>query len=97
MAKGCWIAHVDITDPEKYKEYVRLNGIAFSRYGAKFVVRSGTSEARKGSLKPRHVIIEFANFAQAKACYDSLEYQVAIKVRDTACTVDLVIVEGYDA
>ena len=25
MAKGYWIARVDVTDPEGYKEYVALN------------------------------------------------------------------------
>ena len=59
MTKGYWIAHVDVRDPEVYKEYVRLNGIAFAKYGAKFLVRSGTSEVRAGQLKPRHVVIEF--------------------------------------
>jgi uncharacterized protein (DUF1330 family) len=32
----------------------------------------------------------------AKACYESPEYQAAVKVRDTASVADLVICEGYD-
>ena len=44
MAKGYWIAHVDVTNPEIYKEYVRLNGIAFAKYGGKFLIRGGKSE-----------------------------------------------------
>jgi len=96
MAKGYWIAHVDVREPEVYKEYVRLNGIAFAKYGAKFLVRSGTSEVRAGSLKPRHVVIEFDSYATAKACYDSPEYQAALQVRNTASDADMVIVEGYE-
>ena len=94
MAKGYWIAHVDVTDAEKFKEYVRLNGIAFAKYGAKFVVRGGASEVRAGTLKKRHVVLEFESYAAAKACYDSPEYQAAVKVRDTASVADFVIVEG---
>ena len=96
MPKGYWIAHVDVTDPETYKEYVRLNGIAFAKYGAKFLIRNGASEARAGTLKSRHVVIQFDSYATAKACYDSPEYQAAAKVRDTASRADLVIIEGYE-
>ena len=94
MAKGYWIAHVDVTDAEKYQEYVRLNGIAFAKFGAKFLARGGANEVRAGTMKKRHVIIEFESFAAAKACYDSPEYQAALKVRDTASVAEVVIVEG---
>jgi uncharacterized protein (DUF1330 family) len=96
MAKGYWIAHVDVTNPETYKDYVRLNGIAFAKYGAKFLVRGGASEVRAGTARSRHVVIEFASYADAKACYDSPEYKAATAVRVTASEADLVIVEGYD-
>ncbi len=96
MPKGYWIAHVDVSDPEKYKEYVRLNGIAFAKYGAKFLVRSGASEMRSGALRSRHVVIEFPSYQVAKDCYDSPEYKAATAVRNTASVADLVIIEGYD-
>ena len=97
MAKGYWIGHVQVTNPELYKEYARLNGLAFSKYGAKFLVRGGgdAAEMRAGKLNPRHVVIEFESLAVAKACYDSPEYQAALKVRDQASVADLVICEGY--
>lgn len=97
MAKGYWIAHVQVTDPELYKEYVRLNGIAFAKYGAKFIVRGGGDNIASpaGTLKPRHVVIEFDSIETAKACYESPEYREASKVRDKASVADLVIVEGY--
>jgi len=96
LAKGYWIAHVDVTDPEKYKEYVKLNAIAFAKYGAKFLVRGGASETKSGKLDGRHVVIEFGSYATAKACYESPEYKAAIVVRDQASRADVVVVEGYD-
>jgi uncharacterized protein (DUF1330 family) len=96
MPKGYWIAHVDVSDPEKYKEYVRLNGIAFTKFGAKFLVRGGTNEVRAGTLKSRHVVLEFPSYQAAKDCYDSPEYKAATAVRVTASVADLVIIEGYD-
>jgi uncharacterized protein (DUF1330 family) len=96
MPKGYWIAHVDVSDPEIYKEYVRLNGIAFAKFGAKFLVRGGAHEVRAGALKSRHVVIEFPSYQAAKDCYDSAEYKAATAVRVTASVADLVIIEGYD-
>ena len=39
MPKGYWIARVDVSDPEAYKEYVAANAAAFAKYGARFLVR----------------------------------------------------------
>lgn len=97
MPKGYWMAHVTVTDPEKYKEYVALNGKAFSKYGGRFLVRGGTSETVRGlDGRTRHVCIEFDSYETAKACHESPEYQAAAKVRDQGAKIDLVIVEGYD-
>ena len=98
MTKGYWIGHVEVTDAELYKEYVKLNGAAFSKYGAKFLVRGGGdgAEMKSGSLKARHVVIEFPSLEIAKACHESPEYQKALAVRERASVADIVIVEGYD-
>ncbi len=96
MPKGYWIAHLDVSDPEKYKQYVSLNGIAFAKYHGKFLVRGGAGEVRAGVLKSRHVVVEFPSYQAAKDCFDSPEYQAANAIRVTASVSDLVIVEGYD-
>ena len=54
MAKGYWIAHVDVTDPEGYKEYQAANAVAFRKYGGRFLVRGGASELPVGKLRSRH-------------------------------------------
>lgn len=96
--KGYWIAHVDITDPERYKDYVAANAVAFKKYNARFVVRAGDAIVPKGDLGGRrHVVIEFDSYATAKACYESPEYQAAARIRDEASTADMVIIEGYEA
>ncbi len=95
--KGYWIAHVNVTNPERYQDYVAANAVAFKKYNARFLVRGGAdSIAPEGKLKPRHVVIEFDSYAAAKACYESPEYKAAAKLRDAASAADLVIVEGYD-
>jgi uncharacterized protein (DUF1330 family) len=95
--KGYWIAHVAVSNPERYKDYVAANAIAFRKYNARFLVRAGESVVAKGQLGGRrHVVIEFDSYATAKACYESPEYQAAAKIRDEASTSDLVIIEGYE-
>ena len=34
--KGYWIAHVNITNPERYKDYVAANAAPLKKYGARF-------------------------------------------------------------
>jgi uncharacterized protein (DUF1330 family) len=96
MAKAYWIAHVDVTDPGAYKAYQAANGVAFAKFGGRFLVRAGRSETKAGALRQRHVVIEFRDYATALACHDSSEYQAAAKLRDAASLADLIIVEGYD-
>jgi uncharacterized protein (DUF1330 family) len=96
MPKAYWVARIDVTDPEAYKQYVAANAAAFSKYGAKFLVRGGKAETREGSARARNVVLEFKDYETAKACYDSPEYRAAMKLRENASSGDLVIVEGYD-
>ena len=96
MAKGYWVAHVDVNDPEGYKGYVERNGKAFAKYGARFLVRGGKFEAREGTSRSRNVVIEFKDYETALACYDSPEYAEAKKHRVNASVADMIIIEGYD-
>ncbi len=96
MAKGYWVAHVDVRDPAVYEAYRAANAVAFAKFGARFVVRGGAQEVREGAAKKRTVVIEFASLAVAQACYDSPEYQSAKALRDPVSVGDLVIVEGWD-
>jgi uncharacterized protein (DUF1330 family) len=96
LAKGYWIAHVDVADPQAYKAYVAANAEAFGKYGARFLVRAGSHEVAEGASRARQVVIEFADYETALACYRSPEYQAAKALRDSASVGDLVIAEGYD-
>src|SRR5262245_53052081 len=70
--KGYWIGHVNITNPERYKDYIAANAEPFKTYGARFLVRNGECEVPEGGLGGRrHVVLEFESYAVAKACYDS--------------------------
>jgi uncharacterized protein (DUF1330 family) len=95
--KGYWIGHVNITNPERYKDYIAANAAAFRKYGARFLVRNGESQVPEGGLTGRrHVVIEFDSYETAKACYNSPEYRAAIEIRREASTGDLIVIEGYE-
>lgn len=96
MAKGYWIAHVDVSNPEGYKEYVALNAKAFAKYGAKFLVRGGPFTLKSGTARSRHVVLEFKDYATALACYESPEYKAAEAVRNKHSAGDVIVIEGYE-
>jgi uncharacterized protein (DUF1330 family) len=96
MAKGYWVAQVDVSDPEAYKAYVAANGAALRKYGARFLVRAGQHQAVEGSCRSRLIVIEFPDYATALACYHSPEYQTAMKLRLPCAIAGVVVVEGYD-
>ncbi len=96
MAKGYWVAHVDVDDMETYKNYIAANASPFAEYGAKFLVRGGERSDVEGKARARTVVIEFSSYEQALACYESEGYQKAKALRDPVSTGDLVIIQGYD-
>ena len=96
MAKGYWIARVDVADPEGYKGYVTANAAPFKAFGARFLVRGGPFENPEGACRSRNVVLEFPSYQAALDCYRSPAYQDAVKLRLPYSTADIVIIEGYD-
>lgn len=96
MLKGYWIVRLDITDQVQFKKYVEANAEALKKYGAKFLARAGKYTVPEGSTRTRNTIVEFPSYQAAVDCWNSPEYQAALKHRLSASEIDLVIVEGYD-
>jgi uncharacterized protein (DUF1330 family) len=96
MAKGYWIARIDVSNEEGYKLYAAANPAIFKKFGGRFIVRAGKYECPEGSSRLRNVVIEFPDYAAALACYRSPEYQAHIRLRILYSAIDLVIIEGYD-
>jgi len=96
MAKGYWIARVDVYDPEAYKAYVAANAAVFAKYGARFLVRGMPATLKEGTARSRNVVIEFPSYQSALDCYNSPEYKAALALRTPVSAADLIIIEGYD-
>jgi uncharacterized protein (DUF1330 family) len=96
MAKGYWVASVDVSDPAGYQHYIAAAGEAFRKYGARFLVRGGRAEALEGQTRSRNVVIEFPDFAAALACYRSPEYARAKALREGKAVANVVLLDGYE-
>jgi uncharacterized protein (DUF1330 family) len=96
MPKAYWIAHVTVTDPARYPNYVEAARPAFVKYGARMLARGGQFTQFEGEGRARNVVIEFPSYAAACECYRSPEYQAAKEKRKDAGIADVVIVEGVE-
>ena len=95
MPSAYIIANVTVTNPEQYAEYRKLSTIAVQAYGAEFCARGGAVEVLEGDWTPdRVVILKFSSLDKAKAYYHSVEYTAAIKARQGASVMRMVVVEG---
>jgi uncharacterized protein (DUF1330 family) len=96
MSKGYWIVRVDISNSDQYQQYIAANAQPLAQFGAKFLVRGGVYEAVEGGSRSRNAVIEFPSYQAALDCWKSPGYQHAKSLRDGVCTIDLIVIEGYD-
>jgi uncharacterized protein (DUF1330 family) len=96
MAKGYWVARIDVADPVEYQKYVAASAAAFKKYGGVALARGGRAEVMEGAGRGRNVIWEFATFQDAVDCYRSPEYRAAKALREPVAVGDVIVVEGVD-
>ena len=89
-----WIAHIAVTDADRYGQYARLAGPAIAAFGGKFLARGGKHLQLEGNDRARNVVVEFPDIATAEACYRSPAYQEALSFARDSAVRDLVLVEG---
>src|SRR6185437_8931775 len=97
MAKGYWIAQVEVKDPDHYKnDYVTALPDVLRKFGGRYVTRGGQTEAVEGKSKSRVVLLEVPSYQAALDCYRAPEYAKAKAARLAAAGAELIVVEGYD-
>ncbi|MGE0330986.1 MAG: DUF1330 domain-containing protein [Ramlibacter sp.] len=95
MPSAYIIANVDVTNPEQYEEYKKLSTIAMKANGAEVCIRGGKVEVLEGDWNPaRFVMLKFPSVEQARAFYNSVEYEAAKKAREGAAVMRMLVVEG---
>ena len=89
------LAEVEVTNPDGYKEYTAQVPATIARYGGRFLVRGGASEALEGDWpKIRRVIIEFPDVETAKRWWNSPEYEKPKAMRRANSKGRLILLEG---
>jgi uncharacterized protein (DUF1330 family) len=96
MAKGYWVAHVDVHDPDGYRNYMALLADIFRKHHGRYLARAGAFESMEGRNRSRHIVIEFPSYQAALDCYRSPEYAEAIALRQANAAAELLVLEGYD-
>jgi len=92
------IARVEVTDWDKYNEYLKEGPGTVSQYGGRFIARNGEKATLEGPEETRRMIIlEFPSLSKAKEWYNSKEYQDAKKLRAGASIGSLIAIEGVEA
>ena len=89
-----WIARVKVTDEATYGEYAKRAGPAIAKHGGRFLARAGRFVTLEGAEYPRNVVVEFPSVEAAETCYNSPEYQEALRFAKDASDRLVVIVEG---
>lgn len=91
------IARVNVTDWDKYNEYIKMTPDIIAQYGGRFIVRGGETVTLEGpEEKWRIVVVEFPDLAGAEEFYHSPEYAAAKDIRTGAAEAQFVAVSGVD-
>lgn len=89
------IVDVTIHDNEKYAEYIKQSPATIEAFGGRFVVRGAKVESLEGSWTPgRFVMLEFDSVERAKEWWSSEMYREPKKLRQSASTANMIVVEG---
>jgi uncharacterized protein (DUF1330 family) len=93
--KGYVIVNVDVTDPARYPDYVKVAPESIAKYGGRYLVRAGRSEILEGAYQPkRFVVLEFESYERAKEWWASAEYRGPKALRQSTSRTDMILAEG---
>ena len=92
------LVRVDVTDWDKYKEYMKVTPGVIEKYGGRFLVRGGDVATLEGPEETyRVVLVEFSSVEKAKAFYHSEEYGEAREIRAGAANAQILVIDGVSS
>ncbi|KMS71327.1 hypothetical protein ACM01_27450 [Streptomyces viridochromogenes] len=84
-----------IIDDEKLEKYKDLVPATIAKFGGRYRVLGGNPSVVEGDWSPSHlVMIEFPSFEQAKAWYESSDYEPLKQMRFASAEGTGIIMEG---
>jgi uncharacterized protein (DUF1330 family) len=93
------VVKMKLSNPEQYKEYMARAPAVVKAYGGEYLVRGGRQEVAEGNWSPaRLAVVRFPSFEQAKAFFESKDYQAVRQHRLGATEYfNAMLVEGVAA
>ena len=89
------LVEIEVLDQERYETYKQLAPSSIAVYGGRYLARGGDVETLEGTWQPKRlVILEFPSVDQAKAWWDSTEYEQAKALRQAVAHTRMIVVEG---
>ena len=90
------VANITVTDPERYRDYIRDVPAIIARHGGTYLIRGGAITPVEGDPGlDRLAVIQFADMAAAQAFYHSADYAPLLALRQATTTSRVAFVEGY--
>ena len=76
------IANIDVKDPVRYQDYIKMSPVSIAKFGGRFVARGGKTEVLEGEWVPKRlVLLEFPSVERAREWWASDEYAPAKALR----------------
>jgi uncharacterized protein (DUF1330 family) len=94
--RGYWIISARVLDMQRYNAYLEVAVHVIDGLGGRMIIRTPQVFVAAGSPKPRLVVVQFANLADARAAFDDISQQAAMLLYEGVAEYDVSIVEGYD-
>lgn len=90
------VVDTDLTDPDRYEDYKRQAKPLAEQYGGEYLVRGGAMTLKENDLwtPTRMVVVRFPSMDQARAFYESAEYQEILQISRASARRTVVLVEG---
>ena len=89
------IANVEVTNTEKFKEYLDATPVVLKKYSGRFLVRGGEFWVAEGKWNPKRlVVVEFDSLEKAKEFWNSKDYKPLRELRQALANTDMIFVEG---
>ena len=89
------IANIDVKDPVRYQDYIKMSPVSIEKFGGRFVARGGKTEVLEGEWVPKRlVLLEFPSVERAREWWASDEYAPAKALRQATSSGELIVLEG---
>lgn len=96
MPRAYWVtSYRSVKNPDALAAYAKLAGPAIAAGGGRFLVRGTPVKTYEAGLNARTIVVEFPDLDTALSCYDSPDYQEALRaLGDGNVERDIRVVEG---